>query len=497
MVQETLYHDLSLAERAQLHLAVSEALEAGDAQALPWAALTYHLLGAGPLGDLNKLVRYAQRSGDEAMAQFAWEAAATHFAHALRALEQSDVNDSTLRCDLLLDLGEAYNRSGPGSGDVPRAREHFLEAFQLARELGSPERMARAAVGFAGLNIVTAFGGVRQLQLLEDALAALDPVDSPLRVRVLCNLAVDLWNRSTANYERCSALSDEAVAMARRLGDPALIALALWARHYSGWQPVNLAERLVLAQQLVDYADMSGAPVIAAWAYVSLSLDYTDAGNLPDAERAIAALRRLDERTRIPYVALRAAVYGGMLELLTGHYAAAIESVARAEALWESDTPRQHQIQTYCLLRDLGRLSELRDGIRLPDPSNPWRAATQAHRMLLALDRGQSEAAHADYADLAKDDFAQVGFNAFWFGAVVPLAEAAIAFGDTVNAARLCALLEPFAERLAFVGILGVCHGPVALYLGRLATALGDWETADKRLEQALAMSERLAIRPY
>jgi hypothetical protein len=392
LVQETLYLEMSAAERARLHLAVGSALEAGGEREARLAELAHHFYQSGPLGDPAKIAAYAEGAGYAAMQQYAWELAADQFQRALDALDRVSPADLNRRCDLMLALGIARNRFGPGSGDSPEARESFLQAFTLGSALGDAERMAQAAVEYAGLNIATAFGGARQLQLLEEALAALDPADSPLRVRVLSRLAVDLWNRSTDHYLRSRSLSEEAVAAATRLGDPALIAFALWARHFSGWRPNNLSDRMALVPPLIALAEQTRDPIVAAWGYIFQTLDSVEAGDLAGAEEALAALRRFDTRARIPYVELRESAYRGMLELLRGNYASAEQLIERAQELWQSDTARQHQIQSFVLLRDLGRLDELQESIQLPDSDHLSRVASQAHRMALALERGQTPA---------------------------------------------------------------------------------------------------------
>src|SRR5206468_10334822 len=72
-----------------------------------------------------------------------------------------------------------------------------------------------------------------------------------------------------------------------------------------------------------------------------------------------------------------------------------------------------------------------------------------------------------------------------------------ITLNDAPRAARILGWLEPYAERQVYDGSLGVCHGPVALYLGRLAGALGRWDAAVRWLDQSLAICERLGLRPY
>ena len=496
LVQQTLYEGLAASERVKLHLSVAEALESQPGREPQWEALAYHYVQAGRIGDPAKTLTYAEHAGQVAMSLFAWELAAAHYSHALDALALIDRDDTTRRCTLLLALGEARNRSGPGSGDAPAARECFLEAFRLADVNGDSLSMAQAAVGFAGLNIVTAFGEQQQ-ELLERALAALPIEPSPLRVRVLGRLAVDLWNRSTENLTRSRDLADEAVAAAAHLNDATLHGFALWARHFSPWRPDSLNQRRAIAERLVAFADQTNDPVMTAWGYISLMLDCVEAGDLTAAERSLAVVHQLNEHIQIPYVALREVAYSGMLALLAGDYSNAEPLIKRASDLWQSAEARQHQLQSFVLLRDIGRLDQFTDDVDLPSSWILWGVATAAHRMWLALARNDVSTARRAYDDLVADDFTRIPFDAYWYGVMIPLAEAAIAFHDEPRARRIFDLLAPYDRRLASVGILGVAHGPVALTLGQLALELDELDVGKTHLTNALAMSERLGMRPY
>ncbi|MDQ3548709.1 MAG: AAA family ATPase, partial [Chloroflexota bacterium] len=390
LIRETLYEELSGPERIRLHLAIGAALEDSTLPGTlpPWAELAWHFSRAAPTGGFEQVVDYAGKAGDAAMNQLAWEQAVGHYRRAVEARDRSGKADPPETCQLLLKLGDAQNRSGPGSGDAPEARESFLRAARIARESGDAEQLAQAAIGYAGVNIVAAFGGQQQSALLVEALEALPPADSPLRVRVLARLAADLWYRSTENLQRSRMCAEQAVSAARRLGDPTLIAYALWARYSSGQSPDTLSDRLVDARQLVVISAQTADPIVAVWGNLLLLLDCIEAGDMVGAEQSLIWLRNFDERARIPYVALRVASARAMLDLLLGRYAEAVPQVERARVLWQSPIPRQHAAQGFLLLRDLGQVEALNEEIVLPDSSYPWRQVAQAHRMAMALERG-------------------------------------------------------------------------------------------------------------
>src|SRR5207247_10393090 len=79
-----------------------------------------------------------------------------------------------------------------------------------------------------------------------------DARDSALRARVMARLAMGLY--ASGAPERCDALSEQAVAMARRVSDPATLAYALHARHAVLWGPRRLEARLAIPTEIVRLA---------------------------------------------------------------------------------------------------------------------------------------------------------------------------------------------------------------------------------------------------
>jgi DNA-binding CsgD family transcriptional regulator len=498
LVQEVLYHEQPSMDRVRQHLAIADALEApASGRSVSWALLAHHVTMAAPLSDPAKVCDYATAAGDAAMAQFNWETAASHYRQALAALDVADPTNDGRRCELLVALGDTLNRSGAGSGDVPAAREQFAQAFALAHALGDAEQMARAAVGFAGVNIVAAFGGPQQLHYLETALAALGPDDGPLRVRVLSRLALDLWRSSTTDRSRPQAVAAEAVEIARRLNDPLLIALSLFALNFASLSPMYLEERATVAAELIGWAEKTSDPLITAWGYMAQMVVDFERGSLESAEQMIAAMREYGERAHIPYVMLRAAAYQAKLDIATGRYADAEHHHEQTTALWQSEAPSQFQCQQFLLYRDRGRLDEFPSDIQLPNHLHLWRFAAQAHRMALALERNQQDQARADFETLMTAEFMRVPFDMEWYGIIARLTEAAAFLGDRQRAALLSDWLRPYAGRIMVGSSLGMCHGPVTLYLGQLATVQENWTVASTYFHDALAMGERLGLRPF
>ena len=307
LVREVLYESLLAARRVRLHGLVGEALGAVYAADLGphLAELAHHLVEAAPGSEETaaKAVRMATLAGRRALEVLAWEDAAELFERALVAVELTERPGPEQRCELLLAVGEARM----AASDVPAARIAYQQAGELAGRIGSPGALARAGLGL-GLEFTSMIVDPIQVGLLEEALAALGEADSPLRARVLAGLARALV--STPQVERRLALSEDAVRMARRLGDPATLAAVLFGRHLAIWgsERAEVAgERLAIATEAVSLAEQIGDRAMALRGRGLRRIDLLELGDLAGydadlaaAEQAAAELRQLRYRWQLP-----------------------------------------------------------------------------------------------------------------------------------------------------------------------------------------------------
>jgi hypothetical protein len=143
------------------------------------------------------------------------------------------------RCDLMVALARCLIASGA----VAQAAARALEAAALARAAGDGHRLAAAALAF-GSEIRIAIIDPTLVGLLEEALAALPAGDLSIRPVVMARLPPPASRRSIRRAE--AALAREAIALARKSGDPgvirrtlhnALAALVDYAARRSGCQP--------------------------------------------------------------------------------------------------------------------------------------------------------------------------------------------------------------------------------------------------------------------
>lgn len=501
LVREVLYEGLLAARRVRLHGLVADALEAVHATdpGPHLAELAHHLVEAAPGSEKTaaRAVQMATAAGRRSMEMLAWEDAAELFQRALTALELTERPGLQQRCELLLAVGEARM----AASDVPAARTAYQQAGELARRIGSPEALARAGLGL-GLEFTSMIVDPVQVGMLEDALATLGEADSPLRARVLAGLARTLV--STPQVERRLALSQDAVRMARRLGDPATLAAVLFARHLAirGSARAEVAsERLAIATEAVGLAEQIGDLALALRGRGLRRIDLLELGDLAGydadlaaAERAAEELRQLRYRWPLPLAhATRA--------LLAGRFAQAEELMEQGLAAGRragDQALEPYYIGVCATLRLMqGRISEPIELYREANARFPAMAVFRAGVAVALAETGHADQARAELEQLVAGDLAAVPRDPAWSFTLAMLALACYHLGECGTAITLYPLLEPYADRNIVTGRVGaICAGPAAYFLGLLDLTRSLPEQALIHFQQAAALAGRMQARP-
>lgn len=497
LVRETLYDDLPPARRLRLHREAGRLLATvhHDDPDPHLSEIARHLYLAAPLGDPAEAVEHLVRAGRRAGALFAYEEATPHFRHALELLPQLDGDTSQLHRELLLLLGDAQWRAGDGTG----ARATFERAIELARRVGEHEVLAHAALGY-----VTALGGFllyarfevggTSVGLLEEAIAGLPAGDSPLRARLLAHLALEMWSADVA-VDRRVAVSEQAIAMARRLGDSEALVTALHSRHWVLTTPGRTLERLAHTEEMLRVAkETAGLTIefLARNARFHCFLELSDRRGM-DAESR--AMTELADRLHQPFYRWHTVCLQTLRATLDGRFEAA-ERLAR-EAL-ELGRLRQSEYATYvfryaqlfAIRWAQGRLGELWGDIADHGERFPW--IPRWRDVLAAAELGDRAAARREL-DRARD-LASLPRDGLWTLHLCGLADACVLVGDRGLAQQLYDLLLPLADDNA-VSYTQQPFGPVAYRLGRLAALLGRWQDTDRHFTTALARCELLGAR--
>jgi DNA-binding SARP family transcriptional activator/tetratricopeptide (TPR) repeat protein len=494
LVRDTLYEGLTSARRVRLHRLVVEALEAlyGGEPGPHLAELAYHS-AAGR--ELDKGLRYAWRAGDRALALLAYEESARLYRMALDTLDLTDLRDEKARCDVMLSLGEAEARAG----NSPGAKSAFLDAADIARRLGLPRELARAAAGYSG-RIVWARAGDddRLVPLLHEGLAALGEEDVELRARLLARLAGAL--RDEHSRDRRDALSREAVELARRTGNAAALAYALDGRAAVILGPDTVAECLALGSELCEVAERIGDRERVAAGHSHRIIAQLQVGDVRGAEVDLAAASRIAEELRQPAQLWQYCASRAMLALAAGRLSEAEELVSQAYALGEHAQPTAatpvYRLQRYTLCDFRGSLEDVEADICDLAAQYPARLVFRCALALLQARLGRTREAKRALDDLAGDDFSGLPFDQEWLYGMSLLAETSALLGHTDSAPVLYRLLVPWATlNVADVGE-GI-RGSVSRYLGLLAMTTKRRDEAERHFESALTMNAKMGARPW
>ena len=496
LVRDTLYGELDPRRRTELHGRVGMALErfyADDVETHSTEIAHHFLLAAVSVSDAIRAVDAASRAGRRALSQSAYDEAAALFTRALDIFATSSADSEPIRrCELLLELGAARIRSG----DTAAGRSVYLDAAAIAREQRLPEQLAEAAIGYAGMTGYH-FSGRRDdslVSLLEEALAALPPGDSDLRVRLLARLAVGLY---WSDFDgRRFELSEEAVAMGRRLHDLATLAMAIHSRRYAQWGPDNFEQRLADATQCLQLAleanDLEIAVSARRWRFTDLLED----GDAAMAERELDAHDALAQRLRQPFLLALTSQFRALWTIMQGRFADGEALAIEARSLAErAGNPLAHVAfgqQMLPVWLQQRREDELDGHLAALRRAAPH-PATASAMALIQVERGEREAAAALVEQLATPGLTKFRHDMLFLPGLACLSLVTARLGDSTHSEHLYEQMRPYAGRIVVVGAPAqACWGPVDHYLGMLAAQSSVYDAAADHFEAALELNRRL-----
>jgi hypothetical protein len=496
LIRETLYEDLTAQERASLHLAVGEALAAvhGDGADAPLSELAHHFLRAAPTGDPGRAAAYAARAGERALDSMAYEQAIELFCDALQALDL-EPSQRQRRGPILLALGQAEMRVSR----LAEGRATLRRAADIARELDDPELMARAALASAPWGLATALSDEEGLvPLLEEALERLPEDDGALRARLLARLAAaTYWS---APPERRRALADDAIAMARRVGDPATLTYVLSDAHLATWDPDSPDRALPWANEIYALAGRVGNMELGMAAHswrISLLLEL---GELATVDYEIETFAETAKRLHQQRAQAQALLHRCARLLISGDFDEAERVLGEAAAY--ADLLQQDQLLSmrlaalaFVMRQAQGRLGELEGAVRQYADAQPALTAWRAALLCVYLQEGREHELRRAYERIAAAGFDSFQRDNLWLPTLAFLAEACAHLGDEQGAAVLLALMEPYSGRNVVSPDVAY-FGPVDRYLALLAATSGERERAAQWFASARAQAEAMGAVP-
>jgi DNA-binding SARP family transcriptional activator len=497
LVRQAVYADLTAARRGRLHRQIGEALEVLYAEAIEQHLheLAHHFAQAAA-GDEDKAIGYLIRAGDQAQVKLAYEQGLTHYRQALELLETfQDGAHVRARVEVTIALGEAQLRAG-----YRAFRDTLLDGARGALELGDPELLARAAIA-NNRGFISSIGEVDEdrVHFLEAALDAYDPAPSTVRARLLGQLAVELT--FSGDWELRRRHSDEAVAMARELGDPGTLAMVLCQRIAALAHVSTAADRIADADEATQIAGELEDQLLTYYAETYRGFASMEVGDLSRADLHIERQHGLAVRLRQPILSWYDLVIRAKRELITGSLAEAerlaLAGFAAGQEAGQSDAFRWFAAQLFVIRMHQGRLDELVDALEAAPPrvgrSRTVPLLTKAFQTTIFAELGREDEARCAYERLMSNDLSDVPYDFAWLPVVALGAAAAAHFGDRARAERLIPMLVPYRSRHVDMGSSWL--GSAAYYLGLLHAGIRDTAAAEESLRDALAAEEALGAR--
>lgn len=487
LMQRYLYRELGAARRVALHGRVALALHhRAQAGRSPAAAVARHLIAAGD-GGLPDALTYAARAGDEALEKLAPDEARRWYQVSLELLTRIRASEDAQESSLLVKRGEAERQAGD-----QRFRETLLEAAAIALRIGDESGLVRAALANTrGMQSETGVVDQERIAMLDAALRIVGPGDGAARARLLAMQAAELMY--SGEWERRVSLSDEALATARRLDDPDALITVLNMRFVTLLAPETLAERSANTVDAVAVAERLEDPLARFFAYHWRSYACIEAGDIAGARSWAARERELADRFRQPTTLWLAgadeanlAIVAGELDTAAALAAATLETGRRSEP----DAFVCFAAQQSSIAFELGRLGELTALLEQAIDENPGVPGFQATLALALTQDGRHREARELLDEAAASSFGRLPYDVAWLAVACIYAHVSSELGAVEAAETLYGLLAPWHGQIAFPAF-GV-WGPVALYLGSLAGAIGELGAAERHLSAAAGLARRV-----
>ena len=494
LVREALVEEMPAARRAALHQRAGEALEALLPRHPDRAAdAARHFAAASGPDAAGKAVRYAAAAAERCMARFAYEEAARLYREARAAAARPD--GASPGPDAEVGLLRCLASALLAAGDTAASRSAFAALVERARSLGDTGLLAEAALGMgsgpAGFDVALLDG--EQIAAVEEALQALGPGPSAVRSQLLARLSVALTHAESE--ARRVQLAEEAVAVARSVGDARAMAGALAAHCDAIAGPDHVAHRLGETEEMLGLATELGDEQLELMARRLRVVALLETGDVAAAGAQIDAFARSPAARHQPLYGWYVPMWRAMTALLEGRIDVARRHLGELVHLGQRTGSSNAVIHGYTLrwcldlaTGDAGDIDRILDETDVTANPGVWPIVALA-RSRIATGAPERAAACLDQV------LAQLG-RAPRDSELLPmlgqLAEVVWALGGHPVASIAYDMLLPYRALVLVEGGGAAVRGSVERPLGQLAAALGRPEAAVEHLEAAAAWARTI-----
>jgi DNA-binding CsgD family transcriptional regulator/tetratricopeptide (TPR) repeat protein len=508
LVSSAVVAGLSTEQQRRLHTAAADAIESlyeGQVR-LHLAEVARHRVEASLPGDRARAVAACEAAACVALEALAFEEAVRLYRQALSA-GAGELGDDD-RSRLELGLAAALHRSG----DLPGSQETAARAGRRAERRRDRLGLARAALVMEATGVPEWDGEICRVceQALSDSWAgsgagsgAGDGLPDSLRARVSASYAQALVYRG--EYERAGPVSRDALAAAESVADPVALVDALRSRQLACCAPEGLAERIVLADRMLEAAGALGSAWAEMWGRLWRIDTLFETGQLRLIQRELTDLGTCLNRLSGPVGRWHQLHVAATLALATGRFAEAAR-LAREGFKVLSDMGHPAAIGSLAVILSQSSLhiGLDRSGLAgafdlIPAHLRPEAVDTTQGTAtifpaltltLIRVQQGDRAGAEAAYA-LAGPIRSWTPLPAMRMAAWGHALAVTIGLDRTADIEFLASRLEPFRGQHAANGAgAGVYMGPVELQLGLAAAALGRLDAAASDLAAAVAICD-------
>ncbi|MEV4318210.1 BTAD domain-containing putative transcriptional regulator [Actinocrispum sp. NPDC049592] len=491
LVRDTLRSSVSQLRLAQWHASVAAVL----ARRVPHFpdndmldAVAFHWLAATSVGHAEEAIAAGQAAAERAERVHAHQHAATLFAAVVEVIDHYAAPRNAAETRRLFELLVRLGRTSCRAGLQEQASAVLRRAIGLASRLDDPQALAVAATTYS----TEAFWSMREyravehpvLEALHEAVRLLPPEDSPLRCLSLAAIATEQYFETGPDTGEPDQPSAEAIAMARRLGDPGLLMRALHLRH----QAIRHADTLTERQQIVSEQVALAPSVGLDWTprvLLRRALTSLEAGDMPAAQADVDACAEANRRIQLPEVDVHLRWWTAMRAGLAGDTEAAVRLSRQAyelhrQTVWGSAAALTSQIVSWLI--DEGKYGEAQQMLR--DHNEPGSPFGPEHLGLLLALQGDLAAARAICRPAAK--VPEPPMDWLWLVQMVLRTYAWALCGDVASCQYALDRLLRYTGRSVTSGSAILCWGSIDHFLGEAAFTAGRTGLAITLLRKAV-----------
>lgn len=492
LVRAALLDSVPMQQLVSLHHRAAAAIERlfGDTLDDHLPELARHSAAAAVAGDREAAIRWGERAAVAAMHQLAWEEAARLARLALEAGASAVTDGTRARLLLLVAAAEAH------SGRLPEALAACREVVAIARRTADHASLVAAAMT---LDPVGDLAWDRELHgWCVEALTGVADGDPVSRAKLSARLGEILMY--LGEWAAAVPITATALGLAEAAADDDALVAALRARSVALSAPEFREDRLVLAARMTRLGERLDRPEVEMWGRLWAIDALFERADLPAIAAELTKLRTCVDRVGSPIArwhwlhsaaahaqalgryedALRLAGegfeimralrhpagFGAYMSLLTavGRHVGYPELVLTPQPELEPDEGEVRaelfaHIGPAFALADAGRITEAEIRYLRPGPPQTWRIPPYFRVALLAA-----------------------------------ASDIAVALGRQDDVRWFAEQLEPYRDaHVVTTAGSGSYFGPVLLFLGRCAAALGDVAGAERSFREATAITERNA----